>query len=90
MDNSKILTGHMNEYGSSFIGGFLFSALGNVSWIWSMQILQNLPNNAASFALAFALKIIGTFILGIIGGIAGVLVREAHIYYKLRKKLKKK
>ena len=80
----------MQDTGASFIGGFLFSVFGNASWIWSLQIINLSPKQAATFALAFALKLLATFMFGIIGGLAGILVREWHSNYKQWKKNKKK
>jgi len=76
----------MHEYGTSFIGGFLLSVFGNVSWVWSLQLMPMSTSEAMTYALGFALKIFATLILGIIGGLAGLIGRDLYNFFKRKKK----
>ena len=76
----------MQDYGTSFIGGFLFSVFGNISWVWSLQIMPVTKDQAIMAAAGFAMKIFATLILGIIGGIAGLFGKD--IYETLKRKKK--
>jgi len=76
----------MHEYGTSFIGGFLLSVFGNVSWIWSLQLLPVTSQEAYMYAAGFALKIFATLILGIIGGLAGLIGRDLYNLLKRKRK----
>ena len=76
----------MHDYGTSFIGGFLLSIFGNVSWIWSMQLMPMSSQDAMLYALSFALKIFATLILGMIGGVAGLLGKDLYNFLKRKKK----
>jgi len=76
----------MHEYGTSFIGGFLLSVFGNVSWIWSLQLMPVTSKEAYMYAAGFALKIFATLILGIIGGLAGLIGRDLYNLLKRKRK----
>jgi hypothetical protein len=76
----------MHDYGTSFIGGFLLSVFGNVSWIWSLQLMPMSSHDAMVYAAGFALKIFATLILGIIGGLAGLIGRDLYNFFKRKKK----
>ena len=91
MDNYAILNNRINilsmqDYGTSFIGGFLLSVFGNVSWIWSLQLMPKTTSEAYTYALAFSLKIVATLILGVIGGIAGLIGKDIYNILKRKKK----
>ena len=58
----------------SFGGGFIISVLGNIQWI--AQI------NAGGLAIERTIKIFGTMILGIIGGLAGLFAKDLYKYLK--------
>ena len=60
----------------SFGGGFIISVLGNIQWI--AQI------NAGGLAIEWTIKIFGTMILGIIGGLAGLFAKDLYKYIKDR------
>ena len=76
----------MQDYGTSFIGGFLLSVFGNVSWVWSLQLMPITSHDAYIYATGFVLKIFATLILGIIGGLAGLIGKDLYNFLKRKKK----
>ena len=76
----------MQDYGTSFIGGFLLSVFGNVSWVWSLQLMPVTSHDAYVYATGFVLKIFATLILGIIGGLAGLMGKDLYNFFKRKKK----
>jgi hypothetical protein len=76
----------MQDYGTSFIGGFLLSVFGNISWVWSLQIPPLTSHDAYLYAIGFVLKIFATLILGIIGGLAGLIGKDIYNTFKRKRK----
>jgi hypothetical protein len=70
---------HKGDSIYSFAGGFLVSVFGNISWIAQ---IQNMSVN--SLMIEWAIKIFGTMVLGIIGGVAGLFAKDLYKYLKDR------
>ena len=77
------MTVAMENNAASFIGGFSLSVLANWQWIFAQIHID--PTN---MAMGFALKVIATLILGVIGGIAGLIGKD--LYTGFKKKLNDK
>src|SRR5574343_1187180 len=75
------MTIKMENNAASFFGGFIVSVFANVQWIF----LQVGSQNPAMMAKEFGLKVLGTFILGVIGGLAGILGKELYSVLKKNK-----
>lgn len=58
----------------SFGGGFVISVLGNISWIGQV--------NAGGLAMEWMIKIFGTMVLGVIGGLAGLFAKDLYKFLK--------
>ena len=68
---------------SSFIGGALISMIGAVHiWLTPMQI--NTGSIAGDIAMNFAVKVIGTIILGLVGGLTGLATKDFYLIIKKR------
>ena len=74
----------MNDNQASFLGGFLFSVASHFKWVLTLQVAFVPGTIMGQLALEWSVKIIGTLILGIIGGIAGLMAKD--IYKALKKK----
>ncbi len=77
----------MNDEQASFLGGFMMAVLGRIDWIMKLHITLAQSPIAGNVALEWGIKILGTFILGIVGGVAGLVVKW--IAYKLKNRIKK-
>ena len=72
----------MNENAPSFLGGFLMGGSSSF-YIWKDHFLLQISTN--DLLIEYAVKIAGTLILGLVGGLAGMLAKD--IYRILKKKL---
>ena len=72
---------------SSFLGGALFGFIGAIK-IWFLPLQISTGNMAADIAIDFGIKIIGTVILGTIGGLTGLATKD--LYLIIKRKFKKK
>ena len=61
----------------SFIGGFLVSVFGNIQWIGQIHTMD-----VKHLVIEWTVKIFGTMILGIIGGLAGLFAKDLYKYLK--------
>jgi hypothetical protein len=68
------MTIDMREDITSFGGGFLISVFGNISWILQLT--------AGDIAMEWAIKVFGTMILGVIGGLAGLFAKDLYKWIK--------
>ena len=67
----------MKEGLYSFGGGFIVSVLANIQW------LAQIGNGDVSMlVIEWTVKIFGTMILGIIGGLAGLFAKDLYKYLK--------
>lgn len=75
----------MSDNAAPFTGGFIMASWG------SFSILQELPTllqiGAPGVLELYALKVLGTLILGAVGGVGGMLAKDLYRYFK--NKLKK-
>jgi hypothetical protein len=78
----------MNDEQASFLGGFMMAVLGRIDWIWQLHLTLAQSPIAGNIALEWGIKVLGTFILGIVGGCGGLVVKW--IAYKLKNKKAKK
>ena len=77
----------MTDSISSFLGGALLGGLGSVHiWLTPLQFQTGSP--AADIAVNFAVKVVGTVILGTIGGLTGLATKD--LYLIIKRKFKKK
>lgn len=67
----------MAENNYSFFGGFAVSVLGNFKWLYDLQVF-----NPQAIALEWAVKVLGTIILGIVGGLAGLFAKDLYKWLK--------
>jgi hypothetical protein len=78
----------MNDTGASFLGGFSFGAIGSVDWIAGLHIHLLSPHNlAGDLALQWGIKVLGTMILGVVGGLAGLFAKD--LYRQIKKRFTK-
>ena len=64
----------------SFMGGFIVSVFGNIQWISQIETMS-----VQSLLIEWTVKIFGTMILGIIGGLAGMFSKDLYKYLKDKK-----
>jgi len=69
----------LKETWYSFIGGFAVSVLGNWTWLHSLQIN---PPNVTTLVIEWTIKVFGTLILGVIGGLAGLWAKDIYKWLK--------
>jgi hypothetical protein len=61
----------------SFMGGFIVSVFGNIQWISQIDSMS-----VQTLMIEWTIKIFGTMILGIIGGLAGMFAKDLYKYLK--------
>ena len=61
----------------SFIGGFVISVFGNIQWIGQIHNM-----NVQTLVIEWTIKVFGTMILGVIGGLAGLFAKDLYKYLK--------
>lgn len=75
----------MSENAAPFTGGFIMASWG------SFSILRDLPTllqiNVPGTLELYALKVLGTLLLGAVGGVGGMLAKD--LYRFIKNKLKK-
>ena len=64
----------MNDDSVSFLGGFLMAVLGRIDWIIKLHHFLQVQF-ASDMAWQWFIKVTATFILGFIGGVAGLLAK---------------
>ena len=69
----------LKETWYSFIGGFAVSVLGNWTWLHNLQIH---PPNVTTLVIEWTIKVFGTLILGVIGGLAGLWAKDIYKWLK--------
>jgi drug/metabolite transporter (DMT)-like permease len=69
----------LKETWYSFIGGFAVSVLGNWTWLHNLQIQ---PPNVTTLVIEWTIKVFGTLILGVIGGLAGLWAKDIYKWLK--------
>ena len=77
----------MNDNAASFFGGFILSFFGNAKWVASLNLVLGGVFGGIPYtdiATEWALKVVSTLILGIIGGLAGLIAKD--IYRIIKKK----
>jgi hypothetical protein len=72
---------------SSFLGGAILGGFGSLRF-WFMPLQVQTGNVAADLALEWAIKVLGTVILGTVGGLTGLATKD--LYQILKRKFKKK
>lgn len=77
------MTVQMENNAASFLGGFSLSVLANWQWIFAQIHID-----PSDLAMSFAIKVLATLILGVIGGVAGLLGKD--LYTGFKKKLNDK
>lgn len=65
-----------------FFGGSLLGSVAAFQWLWPLQIEHF---GASDFAVMWVIKIIGTTILGFLGGLFGMFGKDA--YRAIKRKL---
>jgi H+/Cl- antiporter ClcA len=70
----------LKETWYSFIGGFSISALGNWTWLHNLQVTP--PYNPTNLIMEWTIKVFGTLILGVIGGLAGLWAKDIYKWIK--------
>jgi hypothetical protein len=63
----------------SFGGGFVISILANIQWLAQIG-----SGDVSMMMIEWTVKIFGTMILGIIGGLAGLFAKDLYKYLKDR------
>jgi|688.fasta_scaffold551101_3 hypothetical protein len=69
----------LKETWYSFVGGFSISVLGNWTWLQNLQVH---PPNVNSLLFEWTIKVFGTLILGVIGGLAGLWAKDIYKWMK--------
>jgi len=59
----------------SFTGGFIISVFGNIGWVAQIY-------NPGQIAVEWTVKVFGTLILGVIGGLAGLFAKDLYKWMK--------
>ena len=72
---------------SSFLGGAILGGLGSFR-IWLHPLQFQTGNPMGDIAFEWAVKVMGTIILGTIGGLTGLATKD--LYQILKRKFKKK
>lgn len=70
---------------SSFLGGALLGGLGSFR-IWLTPLYIQTGSPAADLAMEWAIKVVGTIILGTVGGLTGLATKD--LYQILKRKFK--
>jgi hypothetical protein len=73
----------MSEDVRGIVGGALFGAIGGLK-LFTYPMVPILPtgNIAGDLALDFAAKVMGTIILGVVGGLAGLFSKDLYKWLK--------
>lgn len=78
----------MQDSIAGFVGGAIAGTLGGITIIgWPLQVQTG--NIAADLALEFAIKVIGTVIIGAVGGVTGMATKDLYNHFKRKFKSKK-
>ena len=75
----------MSDNAAPFTGGFIMASWGSFSILQDLPILLQI-NVPGAFQL-YGLKVLGTLLLGAVGGIGGMLAKD--LYRFIKNKLKK-
>jgi CDP-diglyceride synthetase len=78
----------MNDNIASFLGGAFLSIVGHANYLMKVSWYLRVNGHAHELAMEWSIKIIGTLILGVIGGVAGLLAKD--IYAGIKRRFKKK
>jgi hypothetical protein len=76
----------MQDSIAGFVGGAIVGTLGGIR-LFSFPVQIHTGNVAGDMALDFAVKVIGTVILGLVGGLTGMATKD--LYKHLKSKWKK-
>ena len=70
----------MSENAAPFTGGFLMASWGSFSILREMPLLLQIPNQQTPEY--FIVSVLTTLLLGAVGGIGGMLAKDAYKYIK--------
>jgi hypothetical protein len=76
------MTFKMSDDNLSFASGSLLAAIPAFSWLWPLQ----LHLDPANLATAWMMKVIGTIVLGFLGGLSGMLGKQFFVFIKSKLK----
>ena len=75
----------MSDQIAGFMGGAIAGCLGGITIFgWPAQV--HTGNLAADMAIDFAVKVLGTVIIGAVGGITGMATKDLYRYLKSKRK----
>jgi hypothetical protein len=69
----------MKESLYSFGGGFMMAILGNYTWLAQIG-----TGTVQGLVIEWTIKVFGTMILGVLGGLAGLFAKDLYKYLKDR------
>lgn len=69
----------MNDDVLSFAGGSLLASIPAFSWLWPLELDGLNPSN---LAFIWFIKVMGTIILGFLGGLTGMLGKDFYRFIK--------
>jgi hypothetical protein len=72
----------MNDSNASFFGGAIMAIGGNLQWLLSLHDALLQSGVASHVVIEWSIKVVGTFILGIVGGVSGLLGKALFNYLK--------
>lgn len=72
----------MNENSAPFLGGFAMGSWGSISLWDSMAVYLQVSN--LEILEYYAFKVLGTLVLGLVGGFAGMIAKDLYRYFKIK------
>lgn len=72
----------MNENSAPFLGGFAMGSWGSLSLWDSMAVYLQVSN--LEILEYYAFKVLGTLVLGLVGGFAGMIAKDLYRYFKIK------
>lgn len=72
----------MNDNSAPFIGGFTMGSIGSLSAWDSLTVFMQVTQ--AQVLEYYAFKLLGTLVLGLVGGFAGMIAKDLYRYFKIK------
>lgn len=78
----------MNDNIASFLGGAMLSILGHANYLIRVSWYLKVDGHAQELAMEWSIKVLGTLILGVLGGVSGLFAKD--LYRVLKNKFTKR
>lgn len=72
----------INDNSAPFLGGFAMGSWGSISLWDSMAVYLQVTN--LQILEYYAFKVLGTLVLGLVGGFAGMIAKDLYRYIKIK------